>query len=333
MGNVVKIIDKGAVAAAALVLAIGLAGCGNTATVSSGSAASAAESTPKTVTVQGYNANKETVDVEVAYDPERIAVLDMASLDIIDSLGMGDRVVGSADVSVEYLKAYGEDDDVANLGTIKEADLEAVMACDPDVIFIGGRLASSYDALSEIAPVVFLSADAEEGTVESVRENATTVASLFGVEDKVEELMADFAERIEKLSEKAAGHTALVTLFTSGSVNVLGSDGRCSLISNEIGFTNIAADEVTSTHGNEVSYETIVAKDPEYIFVLNRDAAIGADGAAQAQEAVENALTQQTQAYQKGQIVYLQNPSVWYTAEGGIGALDIMLDDLETALL
>ena len=33
------------------------------------------------------------------------------------------------------------------LGTIKEAGLEAVMACGPDVIFIGGWLAGSYDAL------------------------------------------------------------------------------------------------------------------------------------------------------------------------------------------
>ena len=64
---------------------------------------------------------------------------------------MGDRVVGTADTSLEYLQDYITDD-IANLGTIKEADLEAVMACEPDVIFIGGRLASSYDALSEIAP-------------------------------------------------------------------------------------------------------------------------------------------------------------------------------------
>ena len=61
-----------------------------------------------------------------------------------------------------------DNEEVANLGTIKEADLEAVMECDPDVIFIGGRLASSYDALSEIAPVVFLSTDSELGVVKSV---------------------------------------------------------------------------------------------------------------------------------------------------------------------
>ena len=64
------------------------------------------------------------------------------------------------------------DEAVVNLGTIKEADLEAVMACEPDVIFIGGRLASSYDALSEIAPVVYLSTDTELGVVESVPSSA-----------------------------------------------------------------------------------------------------------------------------------------------------------------
>ena len=67
----------------------------------------------------------------------------MACLDILDRLGVGDRVVGSASTSLDYLQAYVTDENVSNLGTIKEADLEAVMACEPDVIFIGGRLASS----------------------------------------------------------------------------------------------------------------------------------------------------------------------------------------------
>lgn len=90
---------------------------------------------------------------------------------------------------------------------------------------------------------------------------------------------------------------------------------------------------MTATHGNEVSFETIVELDPEYIFVLNRDAAIGADGAEQAQEVVENEHTRQTQAYQNGNIVYLEHPAVWYTAEDGIKALNVMLQDLEDALL
>ena len=196
---------------------------------------------PASVTITILNASKEAVELEVPYDPQRIAILDMASLDILDALGVGDRVVGTADTSLEYLQGYIKDD-IANIGTIKEADLEAVMACEPDVIFIGGRLASSYDALSEIAPVVYLSTDTELGVVESVRRNAATIASMFGMEDKVDALMADFDARITALSEFAAGKTAIVGLVTSGSYNVLGNDGRCSMIGREIGFENIGVD-------------------------------------------------------------------------------------------
>ena len=49
------------------------------------------------------------------YDPERIAVLDMASLDILDNLDLGDRVVGSATTSLDYLTDYVDNDKVTNL--------------------------------------------------------------------------------------------------------------------------------------------------------------------------------------------------------------------------
>lgn len=296
--------------------------------------ASSTESTPETVTITTLNASKEETELEVDYDPQRIAILEMASLDILDALGVGDRVVGTASTSLDYLQDY-INDDIDNLGTIKEADLEAVMACEPDVIFIGGRLASSYDALSEIAPVVYLSTDTELGVVESVRKNAETIASLFGLEEKVDTLMADFDGRISTLAEFAAGKTAIVGMVTSGSYNVLGNDGRCSIIGREIGFENIGVDaEIdTSTHGNEASFEFIVDKAPEYIFVMDRDAAIGTEGAKLAQEIMENELVMGTDAYKNGNIVYLAHPAVWYTAEGGITALDLMLSDLESELL
>lgn len=71
------------------------------------------------------------------------------------------------------------------------------------------------------------------------------------------------------------------------------------------------------------------------IFFVERrcDAAIGTDGAQLAQEIMENELVMGTDTYQNGNIVYLEHPGVWYTAEGGITALDYMLTDLETALL
>ena len=292
-----------------------------------------AEAAPETITITSLNAEREPVELEVPYDPQRIAILDMPSLDILDRLGLGDRVVGSATTTLEYLQAYVPGDTIANLGTIKEADLEAVMACEPDVIFIGGRLSASYDALSEIAPVVFLSTDTEIGVVESVRNNATTIASMFGLEAQVDELMAGFDARIEALAAFAEGKNAIVGLCTSGSFNILGSDGRCSIISVEVGFDNLGDGDVTATHGNESSFELVVELDPDYMFVLDRDAAIGTDGAQLAKEIVENELVMDTDVYKDGHIVYLANPTVWYTAEGGITALDIMLGDLEGSLL
>ena len=291
--------------------------------------------TAETVTITSLNASGEEIELEVPYDPQRIAILDMACLDILDNLGVGDRVVGSASTSLDYLQDYVTNEEIENLGTIKEADMEAVMACEPDVIFIGGRLSSSYDALSEIAPVVYLSTDTEIGVVESVRKNASTIASMFGLEDQVKELMADFDGRIEALHTFAEGKTAIVGMCTSGSFNILGDDGRCSIIGREIGFENIGVmdEETTSTHGNESSFELVVELNPDYMFVLDRDAAIGTDGAQLAQEIVENELVMETDAYKNGQIVYLEHSAVWYTAEGGVTALDLMLADLEGVLL
>ena len=268
-------------------------------------------------------------------DPKRVAVMDMAALDILDQLGLEERVVGASDTSLDYLEKYMEKEQVAALGTIKEADMEAVMASEPDVIFIGGRLAKSYDALSEIAPVVYLSIDTQLGTLESVRKNAGIIASIFGLEEQADQLLEGFEERLAALAGFSTDKTAIVGMVTSGGFNVLGNDGRCSLISREAGFENIGVDaEIdTSTHGNEASFEFVVEKEPDYVFVLDRDAAVGTEGAKLAQEIMENELIMGTEAYRNGNLIYLSNPAVWYTAEGGIRALDQMIGDLEFALL
>lgn len=351
--------------AAAMVMS--LAACGsstsNSGSASSGASSSAASSAgsaeetqePETITIRALNGSKEEVDVEVPYNPQRIAILDFAALDAIDNLGLGDRVVGTATTTLDYLMPYTERDGVTILGNIKEADLEAVMSCEPDIIFIGGRLSAYYDDLNEIAPVVFL-ATTEEGVVESTRRIATTIASIFGLDDEIAEKMAGFDDRIAALAAAAEGKTAVVGMCTNGGFNVLGDDGRCSIIGKEIGFDNLSNGIVseessseggrgqgggqggsgsggTSTHGNEASFELIVSLNPDYIFVMDRDAAIASEGAQLAQEIMENELVMSTDAYQNGNLVILEHSNSWYTAEGGITALDQMLSDLEGAVL
>ncbi len=71
-------------------MAVSLVACSSNTSNSSETAGSNQSSQPETVTIKSLNANGDEVDLEVPYDPQRIAILDMASLDILDALGVGD---------------------------------------------------------------------------------------------------------------------------------------------------------------------------------------------------------------------------------------------------
>ena len=90
----------------ALAMVFSLAACGNKNSGTTSKEDTNKTEKPKTVTIKSFNANNEETDLEVPYDAQRIAVIDMASLDILDSLGLGDRVVGSSSTSLDYLQEY-----------------------------------------------------------------------------------------------------------------------------------------------------------------------------------------------------------------------------------
>lgn len=289
------------------------------------------------VTVTCLNGNSEEVEITVPYSPERIVVLDFATLDVLDNLGLGDKVVGVPNITLDYLSDYGNTDTYTNVGSIKTADMEAIVALEPDIIFMGGRMSDSYDELMDIAPVVRLTTDSSIGLLESIRKNGKTIASIFGLDAQVDEKLTDFDNRIAALAAVAEGKTAIITMCSGGSASLLGNDGRCSIIGTEIGFENVGVsnDVATATHGNEASFEFYVSANPDYIFVMDRDGAIsGTVGTQQlAKDIMENELVMQTDAYKNGKLIYLEHPGVWYTGEGGITAFDYMLKDLEAALL
>lgn len=260
---------------------------------------------PETITIQALNANKELADIEVPYDPQRIAVLDMAALDIIDSLGLGDRITGSANVSIEYLLDYAPDGEkILNLGSVKTADLEQVAICEPDIIFIGGRLSKSYEDLAEIAPVVYLAVDYEKGVLQSTIDNATTIASIFGLEEQIEAKVAGFESRIDTLSTVVEGKNVLLGMYNNNALSILASDSQLSLIANEMGAISLGdtVGEVEKpTHGEDASWETIVNLNPEYMFILDRSSAVSSgDDVLGAREVIENDLIKELDVYKNG---------------------------------
>ena len=337
----------------ALAFVFGITACGSSADKNTGSTTEnnsivaaenngAEETKPQTITIQALNANGEKADVEVPYDPGRIAILDMAALDIVDALGVGERVVGSSQVSIEYLTDYNPDDSdgaILNLGTVKTADLEKVAACEPDIIFIGGRLADVYADLEAIAPVVYLAVDYEKGVVESTRANAQTIASIFGKKSEVDELFTGFQPRIDALNAVLNETDVLLGMYNSNALGLMDSESQLNLIVQELGANNLGekvGEAEKATHGEEASWETIIALDPEYLFILDRSTAVGAsdEGVMGAREVIENDLIKELDVYKNGRIVYfIDHANVWYTSTGGVQALDTMLADLEAELL
>lgn len=292
---------------------------------------STAAQAQETVSVFSYNGARQATTVSVPKNPERVVVIDYAVLDIMDRLGLGDKIVGTAKgVAPDYLSAIANSPKSANVGTVKAVDLEALMALEPEVIFIGGRLAAKYDQLSAIAPVVFLAVDYEQPLLSSVKRSTDVIATIFGQEQAAQDLIASYEERIAALKAKAQGHSVLIGMVNASQFKTLGNHGRCAFIGQDLGFTNLAAD-LSSTHGNESSFELLVKLNPEYLFVLDRDSAIGRKGAQLARDVMNNELVHKTRAYQESKLFYL-NSAVWYLSEGGLKALDYMLQDLEAAL-
>jgi len=68
---------------------------------------------------------------------------------------------------------------------------------------------------------------------------------------------------------------------------------------------------------------------PDWLFVIDRDAAIGSNAGA-AQQLLDNPVVGKTLAAEKKQIVYL-NSQNWYLIGGGLSGLHQIIDQIRAA--
>ncbi|MGM9948791.1 MAG: siderophore ABC transporter substrate-binding protein [Lysinibacillus sp.] len=295
-------------------------------TVSSLAESSEDEEKGKTITFE---------DITLEKMPERIVALDYGFLDTLDALGVegivGVAAGGGKGNMPEHLKEKYVTDDVADVGTLKQIDFEAVAAADPDVIFISGRQAPFYEELKEITPnVVFIGSD-NENYIDAVYETVDLAAEIFDKEEKAEELKASLQEKVDAVKEKAAGYeNALVAMYNDKKISGFdnGKDSRFAYVYNDFGFTPATTDIEASSHGSDFSYESLLSVDPEVLLIIDRTASdvetIKAD--------IENDIIKKTRAYKEGKIVYLDGVN-WYFSSNGVTTeaekLDEILEELK----
>lgn len=326
------------------IMTVAFTGCGASTT---GNSSSVESSAPASTTEAGVEdtaveeAGTVTIvhalgETEVAKNPKSVVVLDYGMLDGIDVLG-GVEGLGLETVALplsstlpEYLSAYQDENAYANVGTLKEIDLEKIFEVEPDLIIIGGRQAGYYEELSKIAPTVQLSVDAAD-YMNSFKTNMTYLGQIFDKEAEVETKIAEMETAMNALGEiaKEKDVNGLIALANGDSFSVYGLGSRFGIIHNEFGIKPVDETIEASTHGQNASFEYIVEQNPDYLFIVDRSAATGGEGSAPAM--FDNELIAQTDAYKNERIIYL-DPVVWYTAGGGFTSTQVMIDEIAAAL-
>ncbi|MDJ0331155.1 siderophore ABC transporter substrate-binding protein [Planococcus sp. S3-L1] len=312
---------KWIVAAVTLMMVAFLAACGSTEKTTESDTATA-ESEEMTVT-------HELGETTFNKNPEKVVVFDFGVLDSMDKLGI-EAVAGVPQANIPaYLEKYEDAEKYENVGTLKEADFEAINAMKPDLIIISGRQADMYDEFSEIAPTIHMAVDTED-YMGSFKENMTTLGEIFGKEDQITEELAAIDTKIEEVKETVSGSAekALIILANEGKVSAYGAASRFGLIHDVFGVKQADEGIEASTHGQSISYEYILETNPDIMFVVDRNAVVG--NGTNAADSLENELVQKTNAYQNDKIIYL-DPDFWYLSGGGLQSVTQMVTDVQSA--
>lgn len=294
----------------ALSCAFALAACGGQDGSTSVQAGSAAAEVPAG-SVKVQTAHGEAV---VPQNPERVAVYDLGAVDTLSKLGV--KIGASVDAQrLAYLDAPLKD--AVKAGTLFEPNYEALNAYNPQLIVIGSRMAKDKvsDELAKLAPTIDMTAQTDN-MKESAKARIDAYGRIFGKQAEADALKAEIDKTFADAKAAAQGKgKGLVILVNAGKLSAFGPDSRLGgWIHRDIGVPAVDEAIKEGSHGQPVSFEYIKEKNPDWLFVLDRSAAIGEEGQA-AREVLNNPLVAQSTAWKKGQVVYL--PPETYLAAGG----------------
>ncbi len=302
------------IAALAAVAAMTLAACSSTEAAPEESA----DAAPATVTIEDNHGS-----VEVPVNPETVVALDNH---VFETLSSWDIPLAAAPKGVmgEGLWPEYMEESVLDVGNHREPNLEMIVAAQPDLIIAGYRFSESYDdivAQNPDAVVIELAPrEGEEIGSELVR-LTEALGQIFDREDEAAEIVADYEDSLAAASEAYDGSSTVMTLMASG--------GELSYIAPVNGRSlgmlyptldlvpAIEQDGSTDHMGDDINVEAIVAANPDWIVLMDREGAMQstAEGYVPPAELVEGSeALQSVTAVQEGNVIYT-SPSFYLTED------------------
>ncbi len=268
-------------------------------------------------------------EVRMPLKPRTVLVFDLAALDTLQALGVDVQGVPNQKMPA-LLERYADSAKYPQVGSLFEPDYEKIKALQPDLIIAGNRSLPKIAELKKFAPVLDVTVDNQK-QIEEVYRNIRALAAIYGVREKGEAEIQSVEKAIAGLRTQAAKQGPGLFLMTNGGkLSVYGPGSRFDMLYTVFGMKPLPQKIEVSKHGQAVSFEYLLKANPEWLLVLDRDAAIGREGAA-AQKLLDNKLVQATKAWRSQQVVYL-NAANWYLlSNAGPGALKANIQQLSDA--
>lgn len=211
-------------------------------------------------------------EVTITKEPETIVSGYYISTSLLIALGQQDKVVGienDGDKRPVYGLSAPELLELPGMGTVKEFDLETCAVMDPDLVILPFKLKGMAESLEQLdIPVIFVKPESQELLAETIE----MLGKVTNCEEKAQELQAFIDEKMDEL-EESLKEVDTLDVYLGGNSSFLSTAGPAmyqhSVIVNAKGRN--VAEALKDTYWAEVSYEQILAWNPEYI-ILAADA-------------------------------------------------------------
>lgn len=221
--------------------------------------------------------------VEVPANPESVVALDNRTFETLDTWGV--ELSAAAVSLMPDTIGYASDADLIDIGNHREPDLEQLVAVDPDLIISGQRFSQYNEQIAELLPdavIVDLEPREDQPFADELKRQITTLGEIFGKQSEAASLVEAFDAEIERASTAYDSADSVMALNSSG--------GELGYLAPSFGRTlgpvfdilsltpALEVEGASEDHkGDDISVEAIAESNPDWILIMDRDAAVGSD--------------------------------------------------------
>ena len=193
--------------------------------------------------------------------PERIVSLAPSNTEILFALGLGDKVVGVSD----YCDYPAEAQEKPKVGGYSTADIERIVALEPDLILIEDfHKDEILPALEKLGQTVVM---IDPRSLDEVLESFILIGDITGKTDEAESLVTEMAARIKAITDKtdklsAEERPSVFYVMWHDPLMTVGIDTRIHELISKAGGVNVFQE---SEGYPMIDLEALVAANPQVI--------------------------------------------------------------------